>query len=391
MMSRGWLLVVLFAVGCQSEGSPDQMASPSHGLLPDVNPLSVSTAGISAGPSSSDQWTGLDDALLAPEWTGDYDEGSLFAPLWRGASSAIEDFVYAPPGGDCRPLKGTVRVDWSKAQNRVHFSLKVRAAPLHPVVQRTDGVDWWPDPFHQAPKDIDDGAYRFWIVFTNTRLATLYYDGRTLDLLGSEFEFTSGPPPGSIPISIPVTGLFASQRIRPNAAGYLFHEFDIRYDRVTVEGGTFSVAYDTFPPLNLCQGFPALPTLGQQRPWVSRWLPADAGPSWAEVLRSGLAFDTTIDETRVYPGFGDYFPYIHSGATFVGNGVSVQGGVPNGWRLSIPSVIQQVAPLIRTIDGGNGAACRSYVNDPHVDAPFFCRMGGAGMGGAGASDAGGAQ
>jgi hypothetical protein len=390
-MSRIWLLVVLFAAGCGREESSEDVASPSLRLSQHVNSLSVTTAGTPPEPSPSDRWTERDDAVLAPEWAGDYNEGSVFAPLWRGASSGIEDFVYSPPGGDCSPVKGTIRVDWSKTQNRVHFSLKVRAAPPHPAVRRTEGIDWFPDPFHQAPKDIDDGAYRFWIIFTNTRLATLYYDARTLDLLGSEFEFTSGPPPASIPITLPVTGLFASQRMRPNAAGFLFHDFDIRYDRVTVEGGTFSVAYDTFPPLNLCQGNPVQPSLGQQRPWVSRWLPADAGPSWAEVLRSGMAFDTTIDETRVYPGFGDYFPYIHSGVTFVGNGVAVQGGVPNGWRLSIPSLIDQVAPVIRTIEGGNGTACRSYVNDPHVDAPFFCRMGDAGMGGPGAGDAGGAQ
>jgi hypothetical protein len=373
MVRRSLLIIVLCAAGCQRQDGSSDTPNSNELASPGPDRVSIQTGPSPAAQPPAPHWTGVDDALVAPVWTGDYAEGSVFAPLWRGASSGIEDFVYAPPGADCRGLKGTILVEWSKTQNRVHFLLKLRGLPPHPSVQRTQGVDWFPDPFHQAPKDIADGAYRFWTIFTNTRIASLYYDAQTLDLLGSEFEFPS-PPPGSIPISIPVAGLFATQRMRPDKNGFIIHEFDLRYDRVTVEGGTFSVAYDAFPPLNLCQGFPALPSRGQQRPWVSHWQPASAGPTWADVLRAGLAFDTTIDETQVYQGFGDYFPYVHSGVTTLGNAVVVQGGVPNGWRLSIPSLIQQVAPVLRPIDGGNGAACHSYVNDPHVDAPFFCRM-----------------
>ena len=377
MDSRGLFLVALFAAGCQRPSASDGAGGAAEPLS-STDDLSIQLRGNQPGRSSVARWTEADDTLAGPVWTGDYAEGSVYAPLWRGASSGIEDFVFAPPGGDCRGLKGTVRIDWSEAQNRVHYLLKLRGLPAHPSVHRVEGVNWFPDPFHAAPKDIEDGAYRFWTIFTNTRVAALYYDARSLDLLGSQFEFPSGPPPGSIPIMIPVAGLVASVRMRPDKDGFIVHEYDIRYDRVTVEGATFGVAYDAFPPLNLCQGFPALPSLGQQRPWVSQWQPADASPTWADVLRAGLAFDTTIDDPQVFPGFGDYFPYIHSGVTFLGNSVVVQGGVANGSRLSIPSLIQQVAPVIRPIEGGNGVGCTSYVNDPHVDAPFFCRMGDAG-------------
>ncbi len=372
MVRRTLLLAALCVTACQRQDS--DTSDSAQGASPDLEPLSTQDIRTSLRQPPVARWTALDEALIGPVWAGDYDEGSVYTPLWRGASSGIEDFVYAPPGGDCRGIKGTVRVSWSKAQNRVHYLLKLRGLPTHPSVHRTEGVDWWPDAFHQAPKDIEDGAYRFWTIFTNTRIASLYYDAQSLDLLGSEFEFPSGPPPGSIAISVPVAGLFATERLHPDENGFITHEYDLRYDRVTVEGGTFSVAYDAFPPLNLCQGFPPLPSRGQQRPWVSHWQPASAGPSWADVLRAGLSFDATIDETRLYPGFGDYFPYVHSGVTFTGNAVVVQGGVPNGWRVSVPSLIQQVAPVIRPVEGGNGGACRSYVNDPHVDAPFFCRM-----------------
>lgn len=377
MVRRGLIVATLCIVGCQrAEGSAESSDSPE--LAAPRSDIAIQEIRVSLGQSPVPRWTALDDSIVGPVWVGDYDEGSVYTPLWRGASSGIEDFVYAPPGADCRGLKGTVRVDWSKTKNRVHYLLKLRGLPPHPEVHRTEGVDWFPDAFHQAPKDIDDGAYRFWTIFTNTRIASLYYDAESLNLIGSEFEFPSGPPPGSIPITLPVAGLFASVRLHPDPSGFIIHEFDLRYDRVTVEGGTFSVAYDAFPPLNLCQGFPALPSRGQQRPWVSHWQPANAAPSWADVLRAGIAFDTTIDETRTYPGFGDYFPYIHSGVTTLGNAVVVHGGVPNGWRLSIPSLIQQVAPVIRPIEGGNGPACGSYVNDPHIDAPFFCQMAGGG-------------
>ncbi len=375
MVRRSWLVIALCAAGCQRPDAGSERLDSTESASLSVDRLSKDAIQVDMQRPPTALWTEADEAIVGPVWTGDYEEGAVYTALWRGASSGMEDFVYAPPGGDCRGVKGTVRVDWSKARNHVHYLLKLRGLPAHPSVHRTEGVDWWFDPFHQAPKDIEDGAYRFWTIFTNTRIASLYYDAQTLDLLGSEFEFPSGPPPGSISIAIPVAGLFATERMHPDPNGFIIHEFDLRYDRVTVEGGAFSVAYDAFPPLNLCQGFPALPSLGQQRPWVSHWQPAAAGPTWADVLDAGLSFDTTVDDaSQTYPGFGDYFPYVHSGVTFIGNAVVVQGGVPNGFRLSIPSLIQQVGPVICPIDGGNGAACLSYVNDPHVDAPFFCKM-----------------
>lgn len=228
MVRRGSFVVALFAAGCQRPSTSD-----GPGLVEDLSStddLSIQQHGNQLGPPSVARWTEADDALAGPVWAGDYAEGSVYAPLWRGASSGIEDFVFAPPGGDCRGLKGTVRIDWSEAQNRVHYLLKLRGLPAHPNVHRVEGVTWFPDPFHMAPKDIEDGAYRFWTIFTNTRVAALYYDAQSLDLLGSQFEFPSGPPPGSIPITIPVAGLVASVRMRPDPDGFIVHEYEIRYD-----------------------------------------------------------------------------------------------------------------------------------------------------------------
>src|SRR5450755_2456173 len=51
-------------------------------------------------------WTSEDDQLIAPIWTGNDDKGSVYLPEYRGASVGIEDYVFAPPSGDCRNLKG---------------------------------------------------------------------------------------------------------------------------------------------------------------------------------------------------------------------------------------------------------------------------------------------
>ena len=256
MVRRSLLIIALCAAGCQrQDGSSD---TPNSNELASPGPERVS---IQTGPSPAAQppaphWTGVDDALVAPVWTGDYAEGSVFTPLWRGASSGIEDFVYAPPGADCRGLKGTVLVDWSKSQNRVHFLLKLRGLPPHPSVQRTQGVDWFPDPFHQAPKDIADGAYRFWAIFTNTRIASLYYDAQTLDLLGSEFEFPSGRRRGRFRSLFRSRGSSPTQRMRPDKNGFIIHEFDLRYDRVTVEGGYVQRGVRRLCAVELVSGFP---------------------------------------------------------------------------------------------------------------------------------------
>ncbi len=318
-------------------------------------------------------WTHEDDELLAPIWTGNDDKGSLYLPEYRGASVGIEEYVFAPASGDCRNLKGTLRVDWDSAANTVRIVAKYRGLPLKPSVRRTDGVDFFADQFHVFPKDFDNGVYRLWVIQgANPVTGTFYYDPTTLNLLGSQYDFPNGPPNGGavIPVSIPLFTLSGSASFEPDAEGFAVHDYTIPYTSLQTETGGLSVARISYPPFNLCVGQPAAPMRGQARPYLTPWQPLGIGPSWKTMLHSGLAFDSQLEK----PGDatqGGNLPYITGGVAFIG-APSFQGGVQNGQRFSLTRQIQNVAPIFYPVPGGNGLGCSSYLNEPHIDAPNHC-------------------
>jgi hypothetical protein len=319
------------------------------------------------------EWTHEDDELIAPVWVGNDDKGQLYLPQWRGASVGIEEYVYAPPSGDCRNLKGTVRVDWDSAANTVRIVAKYRGLPRRPSVRRTEGVDFTPNPFHEFPKDFDNGVYRLWVIQGAAPVpATFYYDPATLNLLGSQLNFPSGPPNGGavIPVTIPLFTLSGSASFEPDERGFAVHDYTIPYDHLQVESGDFSVARISYVPFNLCFGQPAAPARGQARPYVSPWLAPGIGPSFRALLHSGLAFDIQLENPTDATLNGN-LPYVFGGVAFIG-APSFQGGVPNGYRFSLSEQIQNVSPIIRPVPGGNGLGCAPYVNEPHITAPNHC-------------------
>ncbi len=367
MIRKLLLLCAIPLFGCQSENS-EAIGSTKE-------PLSINLiqAALKAPPNPN--WTAADEQIIGPVWKGDTDKGALYIPLYRGATAAIEDYVYAPPDHTCGTYRGTVRIDWDKDKNTVHYLIKYRNVPKSPVIHRTEGVDWWPNPFHDAPKDLETTGFRLWSVFAtiNTALTHFYYDGTTLKLLGSEHDFPGGPPAGSITVDFPVFPLVSSSLMFPDEDGNLVHEYTTAYDHVTVEGGAYGHALVTDIPLDLCLGNPVEPPKGQLRPYVSPWFPPNEAPSWAEVLRSGLFLDGTIDDATV-PFPDNNVPYVYSGITLMSNVPGVQGGVPNGWAFSNDSAFLNVSPIIRPVPGGNGPGCMPYVSEPHVDAPRYCEM-----------------
>jgi hypothetical protein len=319
------------------------------------------------------RWTHADDELIAPIWTGNDDKGSLYLPQWRGASVGIEEYVYAPQSHDCRNLKGTIRVDWDSAANTVRIVAKYRGLPRRPSVRRTEGVDFTANPFHSFPKDFDNGVYRLWVIQGAAPVPeTFYYDPATLDLLGSRLDFPSGPPNGGavIPVTIPLFTLSGSASFEPDAQGFAVHDYTIPYDQLQVESGDFSVARISYVPFNLCLGQPAAPARGQARPYVSPWQPLGIGPSFRTLLHSGIAFDIQLEKPDDATLNGN-LPYVFGGVAFIGS-PSFQGGVPNGYRFSLSSQIQNVSPILNPVPGGNGLGCFAYVNEPHITAPNHC-------------------
>jgi hypothetical protein len=363
MQKQGFLLTaVVCALGCTQ--SPGTSESVDHSELADHDDH--------GHQSAHSHWTHADDALIAPVWTGDDDHGSLYTPLWRGANSAIEDYVYAPPNQDCSQVKGTALFQWDSSANTVHITLKYRGMPVSPVVTREENVTWFANPFHQAPKDLTQSAYKFWIIFNSFQTPTFYYDASTLLLKGSQFDFPSGPPPGTIPIPIPDYMLTASSLMHPDPDGYMFHEYTIPYDSMTAEGGGRTVARVTFIPFDLCESIPGQPGLGQARPYAI-WQSAP-GPSFKQALQSGLTLDTSIDDDSVHYPDGQ-LPYVYSNIAFVSNTPAINGGMPNGTYFSLPASIENVQPLV-TISPGGGSVngCTPFLGTPHVTAPRFCEM-----------------
>ncbi|HRI65645.1 MAG TPA: hypothetical protein PK156_15465 [Polyangium sp.] len=370
MRRSSWLVLSLCsAIGCQQANESQEQVttrSTSEALSYDAIRASLN------GPPHP-FWTATDDAILGPIWKGDDDHGSLYTPLWRGANAALEDYVYAPPDGDCRNVKGTVRVDWDREQDTVHFMIKMRGMPNNPTIDRTPNVNYWPNPFHNPPEDFLVTGYRLWSVFStiNTANTTFYYDAQTLHLLGSEHDFPGGAPANSFPVGFPVFPLISSGIMQPDANGNIIHEYTISYAHVTQEGGTTGHAIVSFIPLDLCQGNPADPTAGQLRPYVSPWFAPGTGPSWPQVLHSGLFFDGTIEDISIpYPNNDP--PYVYSGVAFMSNVPALQGGVPNGHHFQIGAAIRNVQPVTQPIDGGNGLGCQPFVSFPRVSGPNLC-------------------
>jgi hypothetical protein len=329
----------------------------------------------SQAQSTNAVWNEEDENLISPVWTGNDDQGSLFAPLYRGAFVGIEDLVYTPPDGDCTKVRATVRIDWDSAANTVHFLIKGRNFQVDPTVHRTQGVDYFADPFHPAPKDLTNAAYRLWTVLgSTTRAANFYYDPGTLKLLGSEFDFST-PPPGAITIQFPVFSITGTRLFSPDDEGNVLHEYTVPYNRVTVEDGTFARAWATFPPLDLCEAAPLQPGVSQLRPYASPWQPATSAPSWRDMLHAGMGFDLQIDDaTPPPPQFGDNLPYVYSGISYVSNMTALQGGVPNGWHFLLLTAIQNVSPNLEAVPNGNGKSCQAWISEPHVTAPRYCEM-----------------
>jgi hypothetical protein len=377
-LSAAALVLSGAVLGCNEPQSSEDVGkvsqavdnSPSyyHGAAKQ-NPLKA----IDAPPDP--KWTAADDAIIAPIWKGDDFHGSLYAPLFRGAIPGLEDYIYSHPSGDCSGLKGTLRIDWDSAANTVHYLVKGKGFPLHPVVHRTEGVDYFPDQFHNAPKDIDVGAYRLWTVQASvTTKVNFYFDPATLNVLGSSFDFPSGPPP-AIPVQFPAFRSTGSQIFSPDANGFISHEYTVAYDHLTTEGGMFSASYVTFTPLSLCFAAPLQPEISQLRPFASPWQPPSDGLSWHQMLQTGVAFDIQVDDaSNPYTELGGNLPYIYSGISVAGNVATMRGGVPNGWAMSILGAIRNVGPPLYPIPGGNGPGCTSYLAEPHVSAPNYCLL-----------------
>ncbi len=298
-----------------------------------------------------------------PNSAGSYDHGSIDMPLHRGGVVPFELTVAQTPDNCSGTLR--LRIDWDKRHNQVKLRLDGKhAMQAYPTVHRTEGVDYFPNPFLPEPKDIVNGRNEFWLITPGPSI-TFYYSGQTLDLLGSELDFPT-PPPNSIPVPLPTLRAVGSPFFQPDAHGDVHFEWTMPYDKIT-RGDLPQYAHHfvSFPPPNLCQVNPYRFDLSTARIYMSKPLPASEALPFSDYLRGGLIFDVTIDPPQYYVDP----PLTTLVATYSGASI-VAGGIPDGWTFDIEAAFMNVAPPIRPWAGA--ASCSNWFNPVHTKGLNFC-------------------
>lgn len=298
-----------------------------------------------------------------PTSGGTYDQGSIDMPLYRGNVVPFELTVAATPDNCSGHLR--LRIDWDKGKNQVRIRLDGdHALTPHPTVYRTEGVNYFPNPFLPEPKDVVNGRNEFWLVSPGPDI-TFYYDGTTLDLLGSQLDFPT-PPANSIPLRLPTLVAVGSPFFQPDDDGDVHFEWDFPYDKVTRGDLTqFGQHYVSFPPPNLCEANPYRFDLSTARIYMSKPVPASQALPFSAYLRAGMIFDTTIDPPQYYV----YPPLTTLIATYSGATV-VAGAIPKGWTFDIDAAFMNVAPPIRPWPGAG--SCANWFDPVHTKGLNFC-------------------
>lgn len=217
------------------------------------------------------------------------DKGSFTVPLSLALGAQKEVILEEPVmcGADA---SASVDVSYDKAKNRVKFKAHFKKSlPYRMSYTRPNDIS---TPYNQFPVSVTEGHWQLWLVANlNSVQSIFYYDAATLQLIGNENDLP-GPPPNSIPVSLPVTHMLCSPEFegKPNGDGEL--EFDERYDHMldlVGQGGTFV----TYLPYNLCKP-------DEYGAYYTNPLPATKGPSWDSVLDSiwngyGFAISSSLE------------------------------------------------------------------------------------------------
>ncbi|MEZ4447266.1 MAG: hypothetical protein R3B72_49760 [Polyangiaceae bacterium] len=284
--------------------------------------------------------------------------------LYRGALLPSEFTIFDTPncnGG----VRATLR--WNEEENWVRLRLKGKnVLHPHPSLNRTPGVDYFPNPFFPEPEDIQDGRYQLWII-GQSRLTTFYYDAQTLDLLGSEYDIPGPPPPGTIPIPIPAANLVSTDFFVPDENGDLDFTQEWQYDTM-LRGDRNDRAHvvSTFLPHSLCVAHPFRVDLSTTRPYATQALPASEALSFRDYLNGGLMIDLTLEPSQYFLD-----PPIATNIGVYSAMPSVGGQIPPGWSLDFDTVFGNVAPPIRPFPGQS--ACAPYFEPQHIGTFNQCQ------------------
>ena len=311
-------------------------------------------------------WSSPADAMPDPPFgKGNLEKGTIEMPLYRGTAVPFELTTTAPPYACDEPLDMTLK--WDAEENEVTVKLKGTAAmEPHPDIFRTEGVDFFPNPFHPESKDVIDGRYQLWLISAAGPELTFFYNPATLDLMGSELDFDE--PPIAIPIAFPTLYLVPTPFFQPDEDGDVNLTVTYEYDAmVRGDRADLSHFYITFPPPNLCLANQDRLDLSTLRPYLSDPRPASEARPWSDYLRGGMLFDVTAEPSDYHTEPPRVtFIGTHMGSTAVG------GTVPDGWTLDIDAAFMGVAPPIKPWAGAG--LCEQTFEPVHTQGINFCAM-----------------
>jgi hypothetical protein len=311
-------------------------------MLKKVTPIRLFLLGLVAIPSAFAvvKASAHFDIFIPPILVGDVDRGYVRTELYRGASVPDEIVVAATPGNCENNLD--LEIAWDEGENEVRVRLRGQnALDPHPTITRTEGVDFFPNPWWPEAKDVVDGRYLLWIIHV-VGVTEFYYSGETLELLGSEYDFES-PPAGAIPIHVP--GFVAVPtdfiEVQPDGDVDFTHVFE--YDGLKRgDLPDYAHFFASFVPDTLCRANPYDYTQTSSRPYASATLPASEAIPFSEYLRNGLIFDITVE-----PAEYASFPPISTNVATYSQALTVPGGIPEGWTNDLEAVFANLAPPIR--------------------------------------------
>lgn len=290
------------------------------------------------------------------------ERGALSLMLHRGAYTPFETSVIATPNNCAARLE--LDLAWDQDRDKVRVRLRgKKALPLAPHVERSEGVDFSPNPQFPEPEDIYAGRHQLWISGAAGPITAFYYDATTHELLGGGPDFS--PPEDAISLEFPTTYMFSSPFFQPSSKGDVNLDWSFPYSSPhRGDRPEFSYHLYAFVPPDLCNIDPYRIDKTSLRPWISEPLPREDAKPWSDYLSGGLLFHVSVEP-------GAYFtepPRTTSIASYSG-ATTLGGGVPRDWKLDLDAALAGLAPPI--IQWTGAGQCEQHFDGFHLE-PGSC-------------------
>lgn len=336
--------------------------------------VSLGASGLATAASSTD---------VDSQSTFTTEKGSMVLELNRGGIVPFEVSLI-PTGSSCQaPVKA--EINWDKKKDSVNIHLTgTKALFPYPTVDRTEGVSWFPNKFIPEPEDYTNGRYQLWLLSSGAPI-NMYYDSTTLELIGSEFDFTAKPA-SAVAIPMPTVVALPMQFFEPDQNGNVDVEFDLPYAKMSRGDAPGQLGYHlaAFPPFSLCSLSPLTFIPSAVRPYVTAPLPLDKVLSFEQFLTGGLFLDVTVEP----PHYFIYPPKVTMTASVSGS-YTLGGSIPRGYTVDNFAQAAGVAPMIRPFAGAG--KCEMFTSVAPPSNINSCAQLGVSAASAAAGTQGGAQ